>query len=406
MIRKPYEYDHKEYDGTLFIPAIGWFFTEANRDSDGYNFAQLAGRSNQLRAFWDYQGMWINGDHERFSQMALDVSGSERGDVVLGNKNDSWFDGLGGNDFFWGGDGVDYFDGGEGFDVVSYQGAAQVIVDLQKGMALVLEADEVISGPHIEGEIILEGAVVEEQLISVEGVVGTNGNDMFFGTEGPNQIWAMGGDDYIVGRGGADEIYCGQGDDVAVGETGMDYIYGDAGDDKLFGGAGHDWLIGDVGDDYLDGGDGHDTLRGGFGADTLDGGEGDDVLEDRWGGNTFIFGEGADHVIAGGNDDRFVFRGGTGNSTIEGFSRDAGDRIVLDGVSFAHTHYGTVTPTNDAELGLLDTNGNGFFDGGDESVTTYTIDGRTDLLIETLIGSLTIEDVFAVGINLDAFDFA
>ena len=164
------------------------------------------------------------------------------------------------------------------------------------------------------------------------------------------------GDDLIFGNGGNDDLRGWSGDDTVVGGAGNDFIRGDAGDDVVTGGAGNDTLTGWTGDDFLVGGSGNDLLRGGEGADNLIGGGGADTLEGG-DGNDLVDGReyptrtptdaqlassdaefralfGADYdatmntrfwgdLLDGGAAGADVLRGGVGNDTIVGDSRDS-----------------------------------------------------------------------------------
>ncbi|MEP2809623.1 LamG-like jellyroll fold domain-containing protein [Parasphingorhabdus sp.] len=189
---------------------------------------------------------------------------------------------------------------------------------------------------------------------------------------------------YQAGTDGADDL---------DGTDGADAIDGGLGDDAIDGGAGNDVIQGGYGNDDLTGGDGNDVLDGGHGEDMLDGGAGDDLLISRSDGREGVIaydadrdegdplneltdgklypdqpihsddvmtgGEGADtfyfqtlinakqryiekhtqddgtirwHGVAGENDklhDHWVDT--IGNDVITDFTRDEGDRIVIEG---------------------------------------------------------------------------
>jgi predicted extracellular nuclease len=137
-------------------------------------------------------------------------------------------------------------------------------------------------------------------------IVGTSGDDVLNGTNGPDVIAGLGGNDIING---------GNGNDV---------ICGFAGDDTLNGGNGNDTLLGSYGNDVLDGGNGNDTLTGGDGIDTLRGQNGNDVL-DGGSENDTLTGHNGDDTLtgAGGNDS---LTGGNGNDALDG--GDDNDTLV------------------------------------------------------------------------------
>lgn len=96
------------------------------------------------------------------------------------------------------------------------------------------------------------------------------------GTEGEDVIWGTEDDEVIMGLGGRDVIHADDGDDIVCGGQGNDAIHGARGDDSIQGDEGDDWLFGAQGKDSLQGGEGdRDVLMGGPGLDRLDGGPGD-----------------------------------------------------------------------------------------------------------------------------------
>ena len=151
----------------------------------------------------------------------LDGSATDKPIVADGGDGNNVLIGGSANDTLIGGAGDDYFDGGAGFDVVSYAGAgAGVTIDLALGGAQ------------------NTGGAGNDQLISIEGLIGSNFDDTLKGDGTHNVL--------------------------------------------LIGGGGNDTLIGGSGDDYFDGGAGFDTLTGGGGDDTFlfTKGDGLDVITD------------------------------------------------------------------------------------------------------------------------------
>ena len=105
-------------------------------------------------------------------------------------------------------------------------------------------------------------------------IVGTPGDDVIRGTNGPDVIVAGRGDDRINGRGG-DDLICGRsGDDKIRGGNGDDRVLGWRGDDLILGGSGNDRLLGGLQADKILGGSGDDVLNGGAATDECDGGPG------------------------------------------------------------------------------------------------------------------------------------
>jgi len=129
--------------------------------------------------------------------------GSNFDDMLTGNAGDNNFIAMLGDDVI---------DGGAGFDGAEHNFLFDpVTVDLALGTS---------SG---------QGS---DQLLSIEAVGGTIGEDLLLGSDGPDSLTGRAGDDRIEGRGANDD------------------------------------LAGNEGEDFLDGGDGNDIANGGVDSDT------------------------------------------------------------------------------------------------------------------------------------------
>ncbi|GIT91886.1 hypothetical protein JANAI62_23430 [Jannaschia pagri] len=119
---------------------------------------------------------------------------------------------------------------------------------------------------------------------------GSDGDDIYFGTDADDLVSGADGDDVLLG---------GAGWDVLDGDAGNDILLGGGGADDLNGGMGEDVLIGGGGPDALRGGAGNDVLRGEAGGDRLYGGTGNDVVSGGEGADVFVFGtgDGADVLL-------------------------------------------------------------------------------------------------------------
>lgn len=100
-------------------------------------------------------------------------------------------------------------------------------------------------------------------------IIGTDGDDVLFGTPDSDVIVALEGNDTVFG---------GPGDDLICGNEGNDFLIGQQGEDHLWGDNGSDIVIGGPDNDVVHGGNGRDLLFGNFGDDYLDGGNGKDFL--------------------------------------------------------------------------------------------------------------------------------
>ena len=312
---------------------------------------------------------------------AIDLTGNEFGQAVVGNNGSNRLDGMGGDDSVHGhggddtlvgGAGADLLDGGIGFDTADYSGAASGVT-----VNLLLQS--------------ATGGAGTDVVRDIERVVGSARNDILRGNGVANTLVGGDGDDRLDGFQGADATYGGLGNDwhyvdnaadmvvEAAGEGTLDRVFasasyvlaagveiellsttlqagsaaidltgnelgqgmaGNNGLNRLDGGAGDDSLYGHNGDDVLIGGLGADLLDGGLGFDTADysgaasavsvnlllqwatGGAGADTIKD------------VERVIGTGFHD--VLRGSSAANTLEGGAGD--DR--LDGFQGVDTTLG------------------------------------------------------------------
>ncbi|MCC7427462.1 MAG: hypothetical protein IT557_11185, partial [Alphaproteobacteria bacterium] len=267
-----------------------------------------------------------------------DVYGSEFADVLIGNAADNMFAGDIGNDSI---------DGGGGFDIASYENAGSgVTVNLGGG-----------SGT--------DGVGGTDTLVNIEGVRGSDFNDVLTGDGAANRLIGGLGNDQLNGGGGADEMIGGAGDDTYTVDNAGDTVAETAGqgaNDLVFAllntyvlaseverltfiGVGAATLTGNAGNNVIIGGASNDTINGGLGADTMAGGGGNDnytvddagdVVIELAGQGTIdvvsttlatyvlpseverLFFIGAGNAALTGNALANVIYGGAGNDTING----------------------------------------------------------------------------------------
>jgi Ca2+-binding RTX toxin-like protein len=275
-----------------------------------------------------------------------------------GPGDDRLLAGSGSFDGLIGGPGEDHLDGGRGRDLAEFFDSPRpVLGDLEtRG----------VSG---------HGA---DRLRAIEGLVGSNFDDVLLGDEGSNLLVGQEGSDVIRARGsgslaglgadvvdgggGDDELDGGEGDDIvrfedspqpvtvdlelgmAVGWgaddlAGFEAVIGSVFDDTLIGDPGANAFVGGPGDDLLNGGEGIDQAAffdsfepvvvdlsvgtaTGWGTDTLDaiedvtGSAHADVIAGDAGPNTITGGSGPDALTGGAGDDVLV--GGDGADTVDG----------------------------------------------------------------------------------------
>jgi len=227
----------------------------------------------------------------------VNITGTAKPDLILGNSQGNRIKGKGGNDciygyagndditsdlgndIIYGGIGADKIDGGMGNDTIFGEEGNDT---LDGGMG----SDSIFGGPNND---FIKGGLNNDSLR------GDAGNDTIKGDAGNDSIWGGAGNDSLHGETGNDTIWCGSGNDSAKGGWGNDTLYGEAGRDKLkgnlgndtmLGGSGDDMLVGDVGKDKLYGEAGYDRLCGNAGADYLNGGSNTDKCRGGWGSDS------------------------------------------------------------------------------------------------------------------------
>jgi Ca2+-binding RTX toxin-like protein len=122
------------------------------------------------------------------------------------------------------------------------------------------------------------------------------------------------------------------------------------------GDGGNDTMSGGDGDDAMSGGDDADAMSGGNGADRMEGDDGDDSV-DGGAGNDALYGGAGDDSLSGGTNGRDWLDGGEGDDELSGGNQS--DTFAFD-----------------------------FSNGGDDTVTDFSIDDDRDLLMLTGVGDL------------------
>ena len=233
------------------------------------------------------------------AKTGITLIGSAAGETLIGTDNDDTLRGEAGDDTLEGRAGDDILDGGAGFDLVSY---ANATTGVQVGLGWTTQQNT--------------GAGLD-QLISIEGIIGSAYGDRLTGGSGADRLSGGGGDDWFMGGDGDDMIDGGDGADTVeyMGRS-TSYSWTQAADgswtvkdltgimqvgtdtlrnvetlkfeDRLvnlptasgviMGGDNADALTGTTGNDIIRAGGGNDIITSGLGDDVYDGGSGSDYV--------------------------------------------------------------------------------------------------------------------------------
>ena len=300
---------------------------------------------------------------------AINGSGNNSGNILIGNAGRNILDG---------GFGADQMSGGNDNDIYFVNDVADVVTEASNnGHDIVRSSVSYTLGDFIEEAKLIGG-----------GNTNATGNfrrNWLNGNGGDNTLMGLEGDDRLNGGSGADTLIGGTGNDIYVidisgdtvqelagqgideVQTSISYTLGNDIENLTIAGKGsHDGtgnvlaniitgngaantLRGQGGDDTLSGGLGIDTLLGGAGTDILSGGAGNDIMTGGTGEDGFRFDTAlnaatnvdaiTDFVVA---DDtihlsRTMFTGIASNGTLASgafhlgtVAGDAGDRILYD----------------------------------------------------------------------------
>ncbi|WP_226576105.1 M10 family metallopeptidase C-terminal domain-containing protein [Acuticoccus sediminis] len=162
---------------------------EGAQDTQGAGTDLLLGIENLIGSF---HADFLTGDEGNNR-----LTGGEGNDILSGGEGNDSLIGGEDNDVLIGGLGNDYIDGGAGIDWAYFTGApGGVEVDLRAGAQ--------------------STGLGTDQIVNVENLYGSLGDDDLRGDDNANEIWGSNGDDTIYGAGG---------DDTIRGDGGDDQIY-------------------------------------------------------------------------------------------------------------------------------------------------------------------------------------
>ncbi|CZF81506.1 tandem-95 repeat protein [Grimontia marina] len=300
-----------------------------------YNIESVEGSDYSDQIYGDFAGNTLRGNAGH--------------DLLSGEQGNDWLYGDKGDDILRGGLGSDFLDGGDGKDTADYS-------DAELALNLDLSLDSHINGGAAEGD----------RLSNIEGIIGTDFDDVIRGNTESNHLSGGRGNDLLSGGEGDDTLNGGRGADVLVGGLGIDtadysisserividlnndtQTGGDAEGDSLVGieviqGSYHDdIIIGDDADNIFRGGQGADKLHGGIGFDTADYSESNEGVHVNLLSGQGLHGDAQGDVLAGiesivGSAFNDVLEGSEGEDTFEG---GFGDDVLSGGLGSDNYHF-------------------------------------------------------------------
>ena len=295
---------------------------------------------------------------------AINGTGNELNNAVVGNAAENVLAGLGGNDSLTGGDSNDTLLGGTGNDTLNGGlGADNMVGGADNDTYYVDNLGDVVSEFANEGtdriistiSYTLGDNVENLTLLGAEAINGTGNalDNTLVGNAGANRLYGLGGNDRLTGNASDDLLDGGDGNDILTAGDGNDILMGGVGNDTLNGGAGDDSMTGDAGNDtyYVDSAGDSVTELADEGTDrvisTISYTLGDNLENLTLSGTEAINGIG--NALANslaGNAAANLLNGGEGNDTLNGAA----------GIDFLEGMAGNDT--------LSDTAGSGYFNGG------------------------------------------
>ncbi|MFM9842108.1 MAG: hypothetical protein ACKVOI_03970 [Dongiaceae bacterium] len=256
---------------------------------------------------------------------AINGTGNDVANIILGNANSNSLAGAGGNDNLTGDDGGDTLDGGTGLDtLVGGNGSDTYIVD-DAGDKITESGDGTdLVKASVSYSLAALGAVENLTLTDADSISGTGNalTNILTGNSGNNTLNGAGGADTMIGGDGNDRYIVDVPGDVvselaggASGndtvEAGADFTLGSnienliltgVGNFKGTGSADANDILGNSGSNLLSGLGGNDTLTGGAGDDTLSGGTGTNSLAGGLGNDVYVIDAALDTVTENKNE--------------------------------------------------------------------------------------------------------
>jgi trimeric autotransporter adhesin len=341
---------------------------------------------------------------------AIDGSGNDLDNSLIGNGAANTLDGGIGNDTLNGGASVDTLIGGLGDDSYLVDDTSEIVIEyLNEGIDTVTSSASYVLSANIEN-LILTGRVAlngsGNELANI--IIGTSGDNLLDGGLGADTlVGGLGNDNYVVDNAGdvvtenisegtdsvSSSISYTLGSNVEnLTLTGADALTGtgNALDNTLTGNSATNTLTGSAGNDILDGGAGADTMLGGTGNDSYVVDNIGDVVTEALNQGTDIVNSRVSYTL-GANVENLTLLGaaaltGTGNALANNLTGNSADNLLDGGLGadvmaggLGNDNY-VVDHTGDA---ITENTGAGV--DSVSSTATYTLGNNVENL--TLLGS-------------------
>lgn len=330
------------------------------------------------------------------------ATGGSGNDTLLNFEN---VQGSGSNDIIYGTDADNVFNGGWGDDLLNGRGGIDIAVYHQSNSAI-----------HVDFSTgSVTGGSGNDTLIEIEGVTGTNYDDVFVAGAVGHTIDGYDGNDTLsyaastgpvsadLGAGSATRS--GVQDtlrnlDNLLGSDFDDVLVGDHRDNQITGGDGNDTLSGGDGNDHLIGGAGNDILEGGAGTDILDGGAGVDLVRFSSSSNPILI-DLINGTFAGsdiGSDTLISIEGFASGAGHDTFISGTGDDVLDGGAGFDVIQYDSMSSAVTVDLAAGTATGGG---GNDTLLNFEHVNGTA---FDDVIRGNAEDNQFTGGLGDDLLD--
>ncbi|HET6941602.1 MAG TPA: M10 family metallopeptidase [Sphingomicrobium sp.] len=158
--------------------------------------------------------------YDTASTTALNLSGNEFGQTMIGNAANNVLRGFGGDDTLSGGGGNDTLYGGTGNDTYRVDQRDDRVIEAVGEGTDVIRAT--VSFAIVAGSEVEELRVYDTSSTTVVNLYGNEFGQKLVGNEGSNLLSGLGGNDRLYGLGGNDQLDGGTGNNILTGGAGVD----------------------------------------------------------------------------------------------------------------------------------------------------------------------------------------